>query len=140
MYDKAHIEAEAKFKALYLGQPVYKREGQPLTYYLRVTHLRAEDKGYLSLRTVKQLTDEEYKVLAKWSAYRLDNKNIVQVGKAMAKHLFELNKWSGNTISAMVDYLRSIGILLPFTTTINGEVKTYEVEEILANGWYKTVQ
>lgn len=32
----------------------------------------------------------------------------------------------------LFDYLRSIGILLPFTTITNGEVKTYEVEEILA--------
>lgn len=38
---------------------------------------------------------------------------------------------------AITDYLRSIGILLPFTVLIDGKPITYSIDEILAKGWCK---
>ena len=96
------------------------------------------DDNCLLLRSVSQLTDEELQVFAKHSAYRLDEKNTFKIGKAMIDHMFELNSWSGNTILFLTDYLRSIGILLPFTyLDENNKPLTLETDGIIALGWAK---
>lgn len=90
---------------------------------------------YLQLRSIADLTDQEYGIMAKWSAYELTDKNIVEVGNAMVRHLFELNKWSGHTILEIIDYLRSISVALPFTVLEDGKPRTYSVEEQVENKW-----
>jgi hypothetical protein len=125
-----NIENKTRFEALYYGQKVlainaFESKGLYIVDFKNV----GSKNTSLYLRSISNLTDEEYKWFANHSAYKLDDKNIVAVGKSMVKAMFEPNGWSGNTLQQMCDYLRSIGILIPWMDL--------SVETIIAYGWAK---
>lgn len=133
-------EIKALFFAQYYGQNVAwcKNSADDYQLFRVLSNTLVDEVDYLILRSVEQLTDEELKVFANQSAYRLDEKNIKKVGIAMVNHLFELNKWSGNGILFLTDYLRSIGVLIPFTyLDSNNKPQTLQPDEIIAKGWTK---
>lgn len=139
--DKAHIEAKAKanFLALYLGQDVYANTERDLMTYVTTDYIQDAIKGrrdgdYLLLRTVKQLTDDEWLQIGDVRGWKTVDKSHINTQRTIISSV-QRDFRIGNPI--VCDVMRSIGILLPFTTLISGEVKTYEVVEILANGWAK---
>lgn len=144
-------EVKAKLFSLYYGQNCRHQSNPTISDYLppdivtgRVIEVVADGKypdAFLELRSIEQLEDEELAILASDSAYRLTDKNISKVGIAMARHLFELNKWSGDTILTMTDYLRSIGIALPYCyLDDNHKPVTASVSEQVEWGWVKIVE
>lgn len=163
---------ESKIKALffaqYLGQEVYMRENQINPVKLWAIHLSGSDNGYLVLRDIIDLRDEEAQILTQiafnhpgiedfnpdecWTGEgdsKPDNSTWLEVGCRCWEGL--LNMSPSFTFSLMdddgknetvynqlgcTDYLRSIGILLPFTY-LNEENKpvTLSPEEIIARKW-----
>lgn len=130
-----------KFFSLYLNQEVLCNFEIGGIQKLQAWHIWRIQEGFygtshLLLRSIKQLTDEE-----KIRCYHLHSGAIsYDYTQDFADILTCANHWLENDsylikFACTVDYLRSIGILLPFTTIISGEIKTYKVEEILANGW-----
>lgn len=112
----------------------------------------------LQLRNVSQLTDDEAKTIADINYHskafsknaiitRTDNywnlitlktkKGRLSIGEDRLEVDFDTPmSLQSNFGVSTVDYLRAIGILLPFTfITSTGEVKTLTVEQILALGW-----
>lgn len=145
--DKAHIEAKAhyKFASLYLECPISYNDdlGNKQTDILRWYHLdwlgSQKKEIVLLLRTVKRLTDEEIiQVVILMGIYEPQYKFAIQYYRDVVNDYFKggiTHCWHPYKHSSIVDYLRSISILLPITMVVNGEVKTYEVEEILSKNW-----
>jgi hypothetical protein len=79
----------------------------------------------LLLRSIDQLTDEEYKEVAK-CMYQDDHWLEADLGR----DLLDTDKVLSLKLSGkIIDYLRSIGIALPFMG--------YSVEELVKAGWVK---
>jgi hypothetical protein len=143
--DKANIEAKAKLFSLYLGQPVLIPTLDAEVYPNEITGEILDKLGtiYLKesallLRSVKQLTDEEVINIAiiVFGSYPNNTQKIfIRDG---VENMFK-GGWGCdlNKTSKICDYLRGIGILLPFTTLTSGDVKTYSEDEILDMGWAK---
>lgn len=137
--DKANLEAKAKLFALYLGQKVLIRDdfNKSVPVIILPFDLAQTNSSYLLLRTVKQLSQTEEEIFAKlchWNEPITDFHIDFEISEVC------FTKRDAGYVTITLDgwgHLRSIGIIIPFTTIINGEVKTYEVEEILANNWAK---
>jgi hypothetical protein len=114
-----------------------------LTLYL-------SDKGYgdfydinewvINLRSVDQLTDDEAVIVAFQNRFigNTDPDICAKVGRDILKRVFE-DKQSNMCIPfECADYLRSIGVLLPFTyLDENNKPITLQPDEIIARGWAK---
>lgn len=152
--DKANVEAKGKekFYSLYIHQKVFKqykyeeRDALELSVDM-IANLNFTTDSYLLLRSIQQLTDDECYVV--YTILNPTDLIDIRTNKAMFDlHISTLRKKildriyfnrSITSIIPLIDYLRSISILIPFTTIINGEVKTYEVEDVIKLGWVKVV-
>ena len=122
----------AAFRAMYWGQKVaccqiFKGK---LTHGLEIGNGFATPNaldGYLLLRTVEQMTEEEKtSILEIVGELRL---NTSQVDMLINQYMTKQSNVHGARWIQISDYLRSIGILIPF--------RGYTVEQIIANGWAK---
>lgn len=158
-------QAKALFFAQYLGQYRYRSYNYPNggNYMINWLYLKDEyiEKGFLLLRSVNQLTDEEVIELAKLNKMNicLDPEKQIRRGKeciffnSIGDELYlQFDDFDnsdietdGDTVNNVrplnyvtPDYLRSIGILLPFTyIDETGKPVNKSVEEIIALGWAK---
>lgn len=156
-------QARELFFSQYWGQPLewlgnYDFKSNPIYYYDRVV---GGDLFYFSgkgmafdidsckviLRGIDQLTDAEYITAAKLQSSILElEKWEIKVTRNLKEPIrvwgfwgddcinITVNEWAANVLS--IDYLRSIGTLLPFTY-LNTENKptTLSAAEILELGW-----
>lgn len=141
-------QAKILFFAQYLGQRIdfydelYGNLNNSSLFWYHLDQLENEYRGItLLLRTVDQLTDDEYTQFAKIcipqnSLYvdHIDGKNIID---------YFVNRYSLDSIKMIdlhsaISYLYLIGILLPFTY-LNEENKpaTLQPAEIISLGWIR---
>jgi len=129
---KIENQIKARFFALYLDQQVFLTDNYKNPVTLCAVHL-AGISGYIQLRDVADLTDEECEnvgILHHW--HKGDPYNTKKVLQAMSDNNLGL-------LYEIADYLRSISILLPFTyLDENNQPVTLSTEEILKLGWAKT--
>lgn len=128
---------EFMYRALYLYQTVLfsdtYNEDMPFPYGLiELNRYNLEDDGYLSLRSVKDLTEEEAIHVASIS-YRGKSHHTVEVGRHVAESLLEDDAVFFNPYlwTAVIFYLSSIGIALPYYTATTGLIT---VEEFIEAG------
>jgi hypothetical protein len=123
---------KARLFALYLGQKVLNDNGSdPTNPIIRepveLTYLT--DNGLLELRSISDLTDEEAVILGFMGSGNV--KRCLEVYSEDDFYRSFINKvW-------IVDYLRSIGIALPFTYLEDGKPVTISVEEQVQRGYIK---
>lgn len=140
-------QAKALFFAQYLTQPVLRCISRPKETFKVLPYdcTESETTNFLLLRTVNQLTDEEYIEVSKLLGYKgvYYEPNLLQTGKVTVGlfrsiiNEFE-TKVNVHNIARIQDYLRSIGILLPLTyIDETGKPVTKSVEEIIALNWAK---
>lgn len=126
------------FCANYLGQEVFMTDNYIKPTNLSVVHL-ANIKGYLLLRKVEQLTDDEVTIIAKITG--IDKQLRYAVGyrhREVKEYLSSYSyRFHFSTSGIVLDYLRSIGILLPFTYFQDGNPKTLTPEQIVERGWVR---
>lgn len=159
---------KAQFFAQYLGQNIYSAEGHESEEYLSVSPaaLNWPIYGYLLLRTVDQLTDDEIinlSITGGVDIKAIDEENPINrhtefgtievnywnqsEGEERENYLFKFTidketceVWDNYGLSrqACYQYLLRIGILIPFTY-LNDENKpvTLTTDEIIALGWAK---
>lgn len=146
-----NTEAKVLYFAQYLGQKVFilseKQHNKPLT--LRCKLIDSYENGYnsgmyLLLRTVEQLKDEEKKILIDCCGWDI-NYNIFLIDywevKITSHNILilvndENDVFEINNIGC--DYLRSIGIVLPFTYLDENKTPTIlSIEQIIKLGWAK---
>jgi len=155
----AHLECLAKAKALFFhqhwGQEIFLMNGGIPDF--DPTFEDFINGGYLLLRTVNQLTDEEAKhilnilVLGDGNLYSgFTDCTVIKAGyhfvfiRSNGSIEVQLNQQVINVgslkLKAITDYLKNISILLPFTTIDeNGKPITKSVEEIIELGWAKVI-
>lgn len=140
-------QAKALFMAQYLGQQIeYRNIVGPTsdTLSCETIHnceIELYSFGALSLllRSTDQLTD--YEVVTVATIIFGDRINYIQklLSREGVVNLF-VNDWNirGDKMLAIFDYLRSIGILIPFTyINENKEPVTLTTAQIIAKGWAK---
>ena len=133
-------KVKAQFFALYLGQKVskyHKGDHQDLNHLVSYSTIKyLNDDDYLQLRSVDQLTDEELTEVIKLSklsvsSYYEPNFNDVPMGKWIVSN----NQFLHDSIG---QYLRSIGILLPFTyLSEDNKPITLSPSDLIGFGWIK---
>ena len=145
--DKANIEAKAKekFFSLYFGQYVYHslQFQSGVKFMVNGLYLYPEyvAKGYLALRSVKQLTRDHIEIIAKLYGWvEIKKTDPVRYEERLLQYQIDLpciciDGFKHQHLSFVFDLLREWGYLIPFTTLTSGEVKTYSEEEILALDW-----
>jgi len=150
-------EIKAKIFSLYLGQKVeynFNNKKKQDTIYGIISNqvvfnevsagstvtTKNIDKCYLVLRSVKQLTGVEmteiHKLLFPNTFYPNTNYVLQFLNVIESPYQYSLDddfncKAEYEDISALIDYLRSIGIALPVTTVVDGAVRTIGVEEMV---------
>jgi hypothetical protein len=163
----AHIEAKGKekFMALYLEQDVIvlpcfmSRDPNKICQTTVLTtgllNVHKHNQSYLLLHTVKHVKNKEFEAICR--GIGLQNAKVVErdnevimvvdglyyigfytdgtVVMYIYENLHQKPVW--NYIDLLYQALRGMKVLTKFTTIISGEVKTYEVEEILSNNWAK---
>jgi hypothetical protein len=103
----------------------------------KIQHQFETDKDYLLLRDISQLTDDEKKVIAKYS-YFGDNIPLSNVDALFSDYLHKASIINGASWWVIQDYLRSIGTLLPFTyLSETNQPITLTPAEIIDLGWAK---
>lgn len=159
-------KVKAQFFAQYLFQEVYCNNYRPKSEKLSVNLILLPstlNSGYLLLRSIEQLTDEEYVTAAKliyglsfkavdgWFVERDIELGFITVKSKKSHHSYDIDFKTGgidmyddNEKSDMpldhynaCDYFRDIGILLPFTVVIDGQPETYSPEKLIELGWAK---
>lgn len=133
-------KVKALFFAQYWGQKIFKVKPTAIAcqtvdgYFLN----GYTDTAHVLLRTVDQLTDEEFAVLSELDGYKpvaphLGIKELIASGKIVSKRLSLVK------IKPVIwQYLLRIGILLPFTyIDEKGKPQTLQPDEIIAKGWAK---
>ena len=143
---------KALFFSQYLGQKVfYTTNLAPYTFNLTHEAVNKDDaelnmaidwKGYLLLRSVSQLTDDEAIIIAHQNRFTANNDPVIcaKVGRDILKRVFDGSTPDMCLPFESADYLRGIGILLPFTFIgEDGKPQTYSEDEILTKGWAKLV-
>lgn len=167
-----HTSAKAKLFALYLGQKVFSHpdysnrmagrllDDPIVELTISILYGNYIKKGWLQLRTIEDLTDEEIKQLADiCDLIPIDEMVIDRMDKffnvyskysesAYPDYLSiyfngEVFKWVDyiaigidcERCFIIQDYLRSISIALPFTVLEDGKPRTYSVEEQVENKW-----
>lgn len=124
-------QAKALFMAPYLGQVIFSRSKTDEQYPLILLpqHLD-DDRGYLLLRSVNQLKDEEHKICRAYS-----NANIRQEKEYFIQWLTMIKYWPEHPF-IMNNYLIGKGILRPLTyLDETGKPVPLSVEEIIKLGW-----
>jgi hypothetical protein len=91
-----------------------------------------DQKHYLLLRSLEQLSDEEKQMIA--DIMQFYPEDVIDWINGDCGHDDFDNLW---TWLPCFDILRSIGILLPFTFIHNNKPVTLSVEDILKLGWAK---
>lgn len=159
---------KALFASIYYGQKIFRYgEHDEQTYEisgLQIDGIADSEIGYpdcfLELRSVSDLTDEEAIQCAKCGSTFFDVVNtsskgyeikvirelrvisvaaVIDGGRDCLVKIQVNEPWKLNI--AQIDYLRSIGILLPFTyLPPDGKPITLSTEEIIKNGWAKEPQ
>lgn len=84
----------------------------------------------LSLRSVEMLSEEEYNMIGSKAAKEMyhDNGYNTQRGKEIVSHMnLDSDTWPVSFVLWLTDYLRSIGIAIPFMGI--------SVEEMIEKGW-----
>lgn len=136
----------SKVKALffynYYGQKVAwcKNSAGDFQLFRLLSNTLVDEVEYIILRTVDQLTDEEYINIAKIIYPNAPNLHEIHVAKEQLKFIFKQHQFQWPMIYSLMvaDYLRSITILLPFTfIDENGKPQTLQPDEIIAKGWAK---
>lgn len=129
--DKAHIEAKGKLFSLYYGQKVFNDGNGEYLYPLTPDFLnKIHTQYYLVLRSVKQLTDFEANLIGFLSV-----ENLIACLEAYGEMDFENNFIRREQHQILI----GLGVIRPITMVVNGEVKTYEVEDVIKLGWVKVV-
>lgn len=131
-------ELKERFFAQYWGQKVYKnREFDFPSAYGRVT-IPSHGLGhgdYLSLRQASNLTDEEAIEVAKIGgvSYQLES-SMVHHGRILLREYIDSSRCNvrGSDWMVIQDYLRSIGVCLPFMG--------HSVDTLVAAGWVKLIE
>lgn len=139
-------KAKALFRAQYLNQPVLRFDDRPNETFKVLAYdcTTGSDTGYLLLRSVKQIKDEEIHNIGDINklysnGFKRSTKNII-IGNLYSDMLIsyagKVFKPNCEHILETYDYLRSIGILLPFTF-LDEENKpiTLPEAEIIKLGW-----
>ena len=139
---------KAKFLALYLGQkvlfhPVERIAPVKLAHYDLQVDKEGFEKSYIQLRSIADLTDGEIKICAKllWDKWDEATETkvylvIEMIREYLINENLELIPFYANC--RLTDYLRSIGILLPFTyLNDQNEPITLTPEQIIEKGWVK---
>jgi len=140
----------------------------PVISFSEDSMARYVERGYLLLRSINQILPSEYINLAKIIttgyqrhfkkgelSYEVEKNYVVVInpnGYKFSKVIIEkdgivympYNKINGEIYYTPnqyqgIDYLRSIGIALPFTTIVDGAVRTVSVEEQIESGIVKLV-
>lgn len=158
-------KVKALFFSNYYGQKILRwhqwvddEESSVVDFQVPMSKFGVDDGWYLLLRAVDQLTDEEclqicniYDSSCKWTIKERQSMCILFESEVELLWLFkdhsepifccEDKKGGENSpynILAAYDYLRSIGVLLPFTyLDENGKPQTLQPDEIVARGWAK---
>lgn len=137
------IQAKALFFAQYQGQRNYQKplhkNGHLSEYFCPVS--AAHKNGYLILRSVSQLTDEECIEIGKFYGWKIGNTPYVTKQNYIDSVRKKLTAYSDgliNIIAPVAQYCLRLGILLKFVY-INEENKpvTLQPDEILKLGWAK---
>lgn len=112
-----------RFAVQYWGQHVQKYKGTDINLYPINEDLKEGDlhKSFLELRSIESLTDAQRANLADITGLYQDDYLI----EAILHNTRYVINWQ--VIQPAIDYLRSIGILVPFDK--------YSVEQILEMGW-----
>lgn len=141
-------KTQSQFYAQYLGQKVlrhsdYKKDDECME--LEYVHL-SDDwmRHYLLLRKVEQLTESEISTLLTAIGWDFNIKYILDFSAYISHCGIACINFDGTSDEQVdeinnigVDYLRSIGILLPFTYLQDGNPRTLTVEQIIELGWVK---
>lgn len=146
-------EIKALWIAQYLGQKVFMmpdwesfNDNRPMEigYSYLVPESHYLKSGFLLLRTVDMLTDEELNHLAKLIDGHITesytDRQLLEVAYRFLHNLTGNRNYvySINEVLKCTDYLRSIGILLPFTyLNSDNQPVTLQPADILAKGWAK---
>lgn len=139
-------ETKALFFAHYYMQEVFIEPmmGKKPNYFNGANIDDHGDDNYLLLRSIDQLTDEEALHIAE--IFDLDEKQIADTDLIeWIEALFAesagyfIDGYTGEQLLFAVDYLRSIGVILPILF-LNEEKKPLKllVDEILLLGWART--
>lgn len=134
--------AKEKLFAMYYGQIIMCIPGVKylIDCYNLSTVIRSDGikDAYLLLRSIKDITDNEAFGVAKlfYSGYPEFWRDIHGL-EILAAPVNRRDLDTGHFSYSITDYLRSIGIALPFTTVEDGKPVTYSVEQQIENGWIK---
>ena len=141
-------QAKALFFAQYLGQKVFTHKdlecfNDKSLSEIDATYLQSGSNrlssGYLLLRSVSQLTDEEIITIA--TIIFGDKINDIQklLTRDGVENIFTSGcNTSGQKMLKIFDYLLRIGILIPFTyLDETNKPVTFQPDEIIALGWAK---
>ena len=132
-------KAKTLFFAQYFGQAIIQWQGESLV--INNTTLNEQLKeDYLLLRTVEQLTDEEVLIVAEMLTLDVETPYNIEFYRSEVLNYFNDETYFTrfNRSVSIIDYLRSIGILLPFTyLDENNKPQTLQPDEIIAKGWAK---
>lgn len=127
-----------QFCANYLGQRIFMTDNYIKPSVLTVIHL-AHLYGYLLLRKVEQLTDEEVTIIAQITG--IDEQLRYAVGyrhREVKEYLSSYSyRFHFSTSGIVLDYLRSIGILTSFTYLQDNKPQTLTPEQIVEMGWMR---
>lgn len=123
-------QAKALFFAQYFGQEVFNHEGWSLWPLEVRSDYLSHTKGFLELRTIDQLTDEEFLRIGKGINWGINEENAQAVLKWVKQDLFKGSNDSANSI------FRLFGVITPFAyINDSNEVIALSPEQIIAKGW-----
>ncbi|MGZ3983412.1 MAG: hypothetical protein ACXVJE_19445 [Mucilaginibacter sp.] len=126
------------FYAQYVGQNVFKQHGFKMQHLIvgRILDKCEEwlSPGYLSLRSIRQITDDEAIQCAKICYPPFYDEKDRNVLIRLGRHVLEMPHLSANTYN----YLRLIGVLVRFNyLDESGKMIEMSANEIIAKGWAK---
>jgi len=139
-------EMKVRFFAQYFQQEVYLNDNWSsvdtprhlVAFYLTEDRVPGHLGGYLLLRSIHSLTDEEAKIISPILDISYDNnsKHAMFDLVGFRYYLLGLLEVDGASVRGynslhVIDYLRSIGIAIPFMGI--------SVEEMIKKGWIKLI-
>ena len=132
-----------KVKAIFFAQYLYQNVVCSYAYNspIPLNHIQQGTDEYLLLRSINDLTDEEKIILANIYNPKIeftDTQKVEFAGAILRDITYDLGAGSliYSSIFEFKDYLRSIGIALPFTfLNDQNQPETYSVEKLISLGW-----
>lgn len=137
---------KALFASIYYGQKIFRYGEHDEQAYeiigLQIDGIADSAIGYpdcfLELRSVSDLTDEEcmkIQVFRGWNSMLNDMGNANATRRWLADIDGNFHERTFTTSLIISDYLRSIGILIPFTYLTETGPITLSTEDIIKRGW-----